>query len=132
MDPSTATNDERGELLCRSCSAHSTVAVSNAVIADRDPASTRNLYGAAAASALLGTVTCCLTGVGAFFFLFCPISMFIGVATIYRVLRDEVARRALGDGLYVVIGLSVYGALVGGLGTLLGLLGMMGAGLGYR
>jgi hypothetical protein len=129
MDPSRAGYDESGNLICQRCASQAAVAASNATIQERDPTSNRNLYGAAAASVLLGVATCCMSGLGRFFFVLCPMAVFIGGATIFNVLRDDGAKQRLGNGYFVVIGLSVVGALFGCLGTVLGLLGMVGAGL---
>ncbi|MEC7524454.1 MAG: hypothetical protein VYE22_31525 [Myxococcota bacterium] len=129
MDPERAGYDASGELVCARCLAIGQVGQADALIQDKDPTTNRNLYGAAAAASLLGLSTCCTSGLGVFFFVLCPVPMFIGGATIYRVLADGAAKERLGNGFYAVLALSALGIAFGGLGTLLGLLGMVGMGL---
>ncbi|GAB5547314.1 MAG: hypothetical protein SangKO_070740 [Sandaracinaceae bacterium] len=131
MDPQRGGYDASGNLVCARCHAIGQAGQADALIADKDPTTNRNLYGAAAASVLLGVSTCCMSSLGVFFFVLCPIPMFLGGATIYRVVTDGAAKERLGNGFYAVIGLSTVGVLLGGLGTLVGLLGMVGAGFGY-
>jgi hypothetical protein len=129
MDPTQGSYDASGQLVCRTCSANRAAASASATIVATDPSSNRNLYGAAAASSLLGLVTCCLAGLGPFFFVACPLSVLLGGGTMVNLLRRPDARQALGGGYWLVIAGAVGGVVFGGLGTLLGLLGMVGMGM---
>lgn len=113
FDPSTAAYDDSGKLVCRTCRSAQAVAHSNTVVEAQDPTSSRNLYGAAASSSLLGVTTCCLSTLG-FYFLLAPIPVFMGIGTLIHVMRDPTAKERLGTtGFALVLGLSVTGALFG-------------------
>ncbi|MFK7986235.1 MAG: hypothetical protein AB8I08_09400 [Sandaracinaceae bacterium] len=92
----------------------------------------RNLYGASAGTALFGVATCCLSGMGQFYFIISPLVMLVAGVTLfhaYNAAKIPEARRQLGNGYYLVLGLCVVGGLFGALGTGIGVLAMIGAGL---
>lgn len=130
MDPSQGAYDDAGNLICRTCAAAQSASAASATMQAGDPLSFRNLYGAAAASALMGVVTCCLSGLGTFFFVACPLAMFGGMATLYNLYQKGPERAQMGGGQYLVLAGASAGIAFGAIGTLLGLLAMIGAGLG--
>lgn len=129
MDPSRASYDEGGNLICQTCSAARSSSQASATMEAGDPSSARNLYGAAGASALLGVVTCCLSALGPFFFVATPLAMLIGGGTLVNLFRRPEMRAQLGGGYWLVIAGGAAGLLFGGLGTLIGILGMAGMGM---
>ena len=76
--------------------------------------------------------TCCVAGMGQFYFVISPMAVFVAAATIYHASKDAETRQRLGNGYFLVVGLSVVGGLFGLLGTAIGLLGMVGSGLAAR
>ena len=124
MDAAQASYDDRGQLVCRKCTAARTALSASELVKNRDPTSTTNLYGAGAASALLGVVTCSLSGMGPFFFIATPLAMAIGSATLYNLMRHPEARKQLGAGTYLVAAGAVAGILFGLIGTGLGIIGL--------
>lgn len=112
MDPSAASYDEAGQLICRTCAATNAVAQANRTIEEKDPTSTRNLYlgsvsaAAAGLAAVLLVSTCVL-------FIASPIAILTGGWTIHSLLAHPETKTQLGGGWWLVLALSIAGALLG-------------------
>lgn len=122
LDPATAAYDDRGDLLCRTCFSNQSAKAASALVTAKDPTTTRNLYGGAAAASFLGLVTCVASGLGIFFFLAAPLPIMTGAATLRALFGDPTARARLGPGYFVVIALSVAGIGFGCLAVVVGVL----------
>jgi hypothetical protein len=124
MDPASASYDESGRVVCRACLSAASAAASSRTIAELDPSTTRNLYGAASASALLGVTSCCVSGLGDWFFVAAAMPIVSGIGTLLLLVRDSTIRPRLGGGYWLVIGLALCGIAFGGLASLIGVLGL--------
>ena len=122
MDPSTASIDPSGKLICRTCSASAASAAASRTLTDQDPTTSRNLYGASAASAGLGIVSCCASGLGTWFFVVTLMPIGSGLTVLYLLASRPEARKAVGRGVWLVAAMAAVGASFGMLGLLLGLL----------
>jgi hypothetical protein len=129
MDPQQGGYDAAGRLVCRTCMAAGVVAQANRTIEERDPTSTRNLYGGAAGTLLFGLATCCLSPFGWFYFLLIPMVIVTGGWTILHLLRTPEAKTQLGAGYWAILAMSIVGVIFGFGAILIGILTMIGAGL---
>ena len=126
MDPATASYDAYGRLFCRGCVSASQSATASAVMHDGDPTTVRNLYGMAGASAFLGSMTCCVSALGTWFFVAALLPISGGASVLYNLRSNPDARARLGGGVWVVALLAASGVAFGVLGTLLGVAGLLG------
>lgn len=122
FDPTTGSYDGAGRLVCRTCAAGAQAAAASKLVVDQDPTTTRNLWGAAAASAGLGVVTCCISGMGVWFFVASIMPISSGATVLWLLATKPNARAALGGQAIFVALLAATGLSFGLLGAVLGLL----------
>lgn len=121
MDPSTASIDATGQLICRSCAGRVASAAASRTLTDQDPTTSRNLYGASAASAGLGIVSCCASGVGSWFFVVTLMPIASGATVLYLLATRPEARASVGRGMWLIAAMASVGVGFGLLGLMFGL-----------
>lgn len=121
MDPTQASYDPSGNLVCKRCMATATVSTLDAQWKEDNPLTSKNLWGRSATSTALGCCTMFMLIFGVFAVLLGPIAVIMGATTLRDLIREPKAKPTLGQGWPIAMLLSGTGIALGVIGTGLGI-----------